>query len=63
MNDVLVFENFGLRIVVNDGTYFAIYDSGESVGSFEKRRIISKSQFDRAIISEEDAYRVLLEVD
>ena len=50
MSDVIVFEDFGLRIVVNDGVYYALYDSGESAGSFEKRSRLSKAQFDRAII-------------
>jgi hypothetical protein len=63
MSDVIVFEDFGLRIVVNDGVYYALYDSGESAGSFEKRSRLSKAQFDRAIISEQDAYRVLLEME
>jgi len=63
MKDVLIFEGFGLQIVTNDGLYYALYDSGESVGSYEKRRKLNESQANRAMINENEAYKVLLEVD
>jgi hypothetical protein len=63
MSDKIVFEDFGLQIVAKDGHYYAVYDSGESVGGYEKRRKLTNAQANRAMISEDEAYKVLLEVD
>lgn len=58
-----IFEDYGISIEQKGDAFFICYDSNEAAGG----RIISRSIFEdqarRAMISEGEAYRVLLEVD
>lgn len=63
MKEVLIFGDLGSGITFDGENYYVLYDSGESCGSVMKKRIVTKSQVDRYIMNDEEAYRVLLEVD
>jgi hypothetical protein len=59
----LPFENYGIRIVREEGRIIAEYDSGESAGSRLIRSYISEEQASRAMINEREAYLVIIEIE
>lgn len=63
MNEEVIYGDPGSGVTFDGETYRVIYDSGESAGSYTKKRVITKEQYLRYITSDSDAYRVLLEVD
>ncbi|BCA61244.1 hypothetical protein HMP09_0478 [Sphingomonas sp. HMP9] len=62
MND-LVFDDYGIRIISEDGRMVAEYDSGESAGSHLIRHYISDAQAEQAMRSEHDAYLLAISLE
>ena len=56
-----VFEGFGCVIVEREGQLFIQYDSGESFGSRVIENKISRSEANKAMKREKDAYEVILQ--
>lgn len=57
---MVIFENYGCRILLKNERYFIQYDSGESSGSRLIENEISYEQALVAMKSEMDAYRIIL---
>ena len=55
-----VFSDYGCTIQKRDGHYFMQYDSGESSGGLLMENEITIAEVDKARISEENAYEVIL---
>jgi hypothetical protein len=63
MEENTLFDDECTKITFDGTSYYIYADTGEAVGSYIKKSKITKSQAERAMSSEEGAYRVLLEVD
>lgn len=63
VTDAVVFERYGIRIVRGDEGYRVVFDSGEAAGSTLMNQPLTEDQARRAMTSEAEAHRVLLELD
>ena len=55
-----VFNDFGCEILELNKNYFIRYDSGEAAGSAMKTHAITIEEAAKAMLSEKDAYEVIL---
>ena len=57
-----IFEDFGCEIYKENEKFFICYDSGESAGSRRVSVDISADEARKAMLSEKDAYEVILAI-
>jgi len=62
MNSKTLFDDECTKITFYGENYYIHADTGEAVGSYIRKSKITQSQAERAMASEEGAYRVLIEV-
>ncbi len=55
-----IFEDYGCHIIKRDGEYYICYDSGESAGSRMLENLITFDEMEKAQLSEQEAYEVIL---
>jgi len=56
-----IFDDFGCEIIEKGDLFYICFDSGESAGSRLVELQITKDEVEKAMRSEMDAYRVILE--
>lgn len=60
--DEIVFQRFGAEVLLRDGRYYIRYDAG-GIAVRMKELPISAADAQRAGLSEQDAYRVILNAE
>jgi len=61
MESKKIFDDFGCEILERNGVFYICFDSGESAGSSLVELQITRDEVEKAMRSEMDAYRVILE--
>ncbi|MBD3586429.1 hypothetical protein HHX48_11830 [Salinimonas sp. HHU 13199] len=58
-----IFSNYGCEILEREGRFFIRFDSGQSAGASSIEKEISHEQMQKAKVSEQDAYEVILRLE